>query len=106
MERTWRVAMVGAGRRRAMGDTRGGAVVDSAWGSVSGAGRVYVWVGVVKSVTFLAHPAGGCKEQVGLAQFRRRAFGLDLRTSVSRGRWGSEMGWRLDTRLHFVLKQE
>lgn len=97
--------MVRAGSRRAMGDTGGGAVVDSAWGSVSRARRVLVWVGVVKSVTFLVHPAGGCKEQAVLAQFRRRTFELDLRTSVSRWRWGSEMRRRLDTRLHFILKR-
>lgn len=64
-----------------------------------------MWVSVVKTVTFLVHPAGGCKEQLGLAQFRRRAFELNLLgTSVSRGRWGSEMRWGLDSRLHFVLK--
>lgn len=62
-------------------------------------------VGVVKSVIFLVHPAGGCKEQAGLAQFRRGAFELDLRTSVYRWRWGSEIRWRVDTRLHFILKR-
>lgn len=65
---------------------------------------MHVWVDVVKSMTFLLHPAGGCKEQVGLAQFRCRAFELDLRTSVSGWRWGSEIRWRLDTSLHFILK--
>lgn len=65
---------------------------------------MFAWVGVVKRVTFLVHPAGRCEEQVALAQFRRRTFELDLRTSVSRWRWGSEMRWRLDTRLHFILK--
>lgn len=50
-------------------------------------------VAVVESVIFLVHPAGGRKEQVGLAQFRHRAFELDLWTTVYRWRWGSEIRW-------------
>lgn len=63
-----------------------------------------MWFGVVKRMSFLVHPAGGCKEQVGLAQFRHGTFELDLRTSVSRWRWRSEIRWRLNARLHFILK--